>query len=162
MAASGGYWLFHNYAPSLSGSGFFSLVSVCFKLVGSNAVMPCKTCCWLFSTATSIIQMDIIGKKIQNNLRLSQATYPGRRATQSSPQWWHSSVSPYWNPPIGSSGSRPPWANPWVLVLLGLPSASVERQRENEIKNQFHINFKTKTEEKKNYPLHLPITTQSE
>lgn len=68
--------MFHNYAPSLSGSGFFSLVSVCFKLVGSNAVMPCKTCCWLFSTATSIIQMDIIGKKTQHILKFITGYIP--------------------------------------------------------------------------------------
>jgi len=58
----------------------------------------------------------------------SSKTYPRRWAKWSSPGYWHSSVAPYWNPPIGSLGSRPPLANPWVLVL-GKPSAKWNKHK---------------------------------
>lgn len=50
-------------APSLSGNGFFSLVSVCFKLVWSNAVMPSKMDFWVFSVATSILERERNGQR---------------------------------------------------------------------------------------------------
>lgn len=135
-------------APSLSGNGFFSLVSVCFKLFWSNAVMPSKMDFWVFSVATSIYEKESNRQRerggrgksiiIEQHWTILYVTHPQRWAKWSSLEWRHSSVSPYWNPPIGSSDSRPPWADPWVLVLvlLGLPSAT-NRAREREIKIKF-------------------------